>query len=77
VILDDLHAAGRPSALLLRFAATARLSRVLLLAALQGGLILAQVQGDTRPLETALDTVLDLARLSNREVPADGDTSTP
>jgi hypothetical protein len=32
VILDDLHAAGRPSALLLRFAATARLSRVLLLA---------------------------------------------
>jgi len=50
---------------------------VALLAALQGGLILAQVQGDTRSLETALDTVLDLARLSNREVPADGDTSTP
>src|SRR5215475_7558087 len=32
VILDDLHAAGRPSALLLRFAASARLSRVMLLA---------------------------------------------
>jgi len=32
VVLDDLHAAGRPAALLLRFAATARLSRVLLLA---------------------------------------------
>jgi hypothetical protein len=32
VILDDLHAAGRPSALLLRFAAAARLSRVVLLA---------------------------------------------
>ena len=32
VVLDDLHAAGRPSALLLRFAAAARLSRVLLLA---------------------------------------------
>ena len=32
VILDDLHTAGRPSALLLRFAAAARLSRVLLLA---------------------------------------------
>jgi hypothetical protein len=32
VILDDLHAAGRPSALLLRFAAAVRLSRVLLLA---------------------------------------------
>jgi len=32
VVLDDLHAAGRPSALLLRFAAAARLSRVLLVA---------------------------------------------
>ena len=32
VILDDLHAAGRPSALLLRFAAAARLSRMVLLA---------------------------------------------
>ena len=32
VVLDDLHAAGRPAALLLRFAATARPSRVLLLA---------------------------------------------
>jgi hypothetical protein len=32
VILDDLHAAGRPSALLLRFAVAARLSRVVLLA---------------------------------------------
>jgi AcrR family transcriptional regulator len=32
-----------------------------LLAALQGGLLLAQVQRDTRPLETALDTLLSLA----------------
>ena len=32
LVLDDLHAAGRPSVLLLRFAAAARLSRVLLLA---------------------------------------------
>ena len=32
VILDDLHAAGRPSVLLLRFAAAARLSRVLFVA---------------------------------------------
>src|SRR5690348_93742 len=32
VVLDDLHAAGRPSALLLRFAAAARLTRVLLVA---------------------------------------------
>jgi len=34
---------------------------VTLLAALQGGLLLAQVQRDTRPLETAVDTVLALA----------------
>ena len=40
-------------------------------------LILAQVQRDTRPLETAVDTVLELARLRRRDVPADGDTSTP
>jgi TetR/AcrR family transcriptional repressor of nem operon len=34
---------------------------VTLLAALQGGLLLAQVQRDTRPLETAIDTILALA----------------
>jgi TetR/AcrR family transcriptional repressor of nem operon len=34
---------------------------VTLLAALQGGLLLAQVQRDTRPLETAVDTILALA----------------
>ncbi|GJG85907.1 transcriptional regulator [Gemmatimonadetes bacterium T265] len=34
---------------------------VTLLAALQGGLLLAQVQRDSRPLETALDTLLALA----------------
>jgi AcrR family transcriptional regulator len=39
---------------------------VTLLAALQGGLILAQVERDTGPLETAVDTVLDLAGLSGR-----------
>jgi TetR/AcrR family transcriptional regulator, transcriptional repressor for nem operon len=33
---------------------------VTLLAALQGGLLLAQVQRDTRPLETAVDTILAL-----------------
>ena len=32
VVLDDLHAAGRPSVLLLRFAAAGRLSRMVLLA---------------------------------------------
>jgi TetR/AcrR family transcriptional regulator, transcriptional repressor for nem operon len=34
---------------------------VTLLAALQGGLLLAQVERDTRPLETAVDTILELA----------------
>jgi TetR/AcrR family transcriptional regulator, transcriptional repressor for nem operon len=34
---------------------------VTLLAAVQGGLLLAQVQRDSRPLETAVDTVLALA----------------
>jgi TetR/AcrR family transcriptional regulator, transcriptional repressor for nem operon len=34
---------------------------VTLLAALQGGLLLAQVQRDIRPLETAVDTLLTLA----------------
>jgi AcrR family transcriptional regulator len=35
---------------------------VTLLATLQGGLLLAQIQRDTRPLETAVDTLLQLAR---------------
>jgi AcrR family transcriptional regulator len=35
---------------------------VTLLATLQGGLLLAQVQRDTRPLETAVDTLLHLAQ---------------
>jgi len=57
--LRTLHAAGRipagidPDDL-----------AVTLLAALQGGLLLAQVQRDTRPLETAFDTLLSLAGLS-------------
>jgi TetR/AcrR family transcriptional regulator, transcriptional repressor for nem operon len=37
---------------------------VTLLATLQGGLLLAQVQRDSRPLETALDTFLELAGAS-------------
>jgi TetR/AcrR family transcriptional regulator, transcriptional repressor for nem operon len=37
---------------------------VTLLAVLQGGLLLAQVQRDSRPLETAVDTVLRLARVN-------------
>ena len=35
---------------------------VTLLATIQGGLLLAQVQRDPRPLETAVDTLLQLAR---------------
>jgi TetR/AcrR family transcriptional regulator, transcriptional repressor for nem operon len=37
---------------------------VTLLAVLQGGLLLAQVQRDARPFETAVDTLLQLARIS-------------
>jgi TetR/AcrR family transcriptional repressor of nem operon len=44
---------------------------VTLLAALQGGLLLAQVQRDTRPLETAIDTILALASASQPAADAD------
>jgi len=50
---------------------------VTLLAALQGGLLLAQVQRDTGPLETALDTILELARISRRDAPAEGQIPAP
>ena len=43
---------------------------VTLLATLQGGLLLAQVQRDARPLETAVDTLLRLAGSSRPDVPA-------
>jgi TetR/AcrR family transcriptional regulator, transcriptional repressor for nem operon len=46
---------------------------VTLLAALQGGLLLAQVQRDTRPLETAIDTLLELACISRQDTPTDGE----
>jgi TetR/AcrR family transcriptional regulator, transcriptional repressor for nem operon len=42
---------------------------VTLLATLQGGLLLAQVQRDTRPLETAVGTLLELARSSGPDAP--------
>jgi TetR/AcrR family transcriptional regulator, transcriptional repressor for nem operon len=42
---------------------------VTLLATLQGGLLLAQVQRDTRPLETAVGTLLELASSGRPEVP--------
>jgi hypothetical protein len=50
---------------------------VTLLAALQGGLLLAQVQRDTRSLETAVDTLLELARISRQDAPADGEIPRP
>ena len=38
-----------------------------LLAALQGGLLLTQIQRDTKPLQAALDAMLELiARLGDR-----------
>ena len=45
---------------------------ITLLAALQGGLLLAQVQRDTRPLETAVDTILALAGVTDGLRSADG-----
>jgi TetR/AcrR family transcriptional regulator, transcriptional repressor for nem operon len=42
---------------------------VTLLAALQGGLLLAQVQRDTRPLETAVNTLLELSRVNRQDAP--------
>jgi hypothetical protein len=45
---------------------------VTLLAALQGGLLLAQVQRDTSPLETAVDTILALAGITDGARSTDG-----
>ena len=53
--LRELQAAGRLPA-----AIDAGDYAITLLAALQGGLLLAQIQQDTRPLETAVDTLLAL-----------------
>jgi TetR/AcrR family transcriptional regulator, transcriptional repressor for nem operon len=47
---------------------------VTLLAVLQGGLVLAQVQRDIRPLETAVDTLLELARIGGADGRPDGDS---
>jgi AcrR family transcriptional regulator len=54
--LRALHAAGH-----LRIGLDPDDLAVTLLASVQGGLLLAQVQRNTRPLETAVDTVLALA----------------
>ena len=69
VILDDLHAAGRPSALLLRFAAAGRLSRVLLLATYRTAE--AAMDPDVSDVITALESVsppLVLAGLSAGDI---------
>jgi TetR/AcrR family transcriptional regulator, transcriptional repressor for nem operon len=50
---------------------------VTLLATLQGGLLLAQVQRDTRPLETAVDTLLQLAQSGRPDVPAGSGVPAP
>ena len=69
VILDDLHAAGRPSVLLLRFAAAARLSRVLLLATYRAAE--ARLDADVGDVITTLESVaapLALTGLSGDEI---------
>src|SRR5215472_652545 len=69
VILDDLHAAGRPSLLLLRFAAAARLSRVMLLATYRSAE--ARLDPDISDVIAALETAgtpLTLAGLSLDEI---------
>jgi hypothetical protein len=69
VILDDLHAAGRPSVLLLRFAAAAGLSRVLLLATYRAAE--ARLEAGLSDVIAALEsagTPLTLAGLSLDEI---------
>jgi hypothetical protein len=69
VVLDDLHAAGRPSVLLLRFAAAARLSRVMLLATYRTAE--ARLDPDVSDVIAALETAgtpLALAGLSGGEI---------
>jgi TetR/AcrR family transcriptional repressor of nem operon len=59
--LQEMHARGRLAA-----DADPDTLALALLAALQGGLLLAQIERDTKPLEAALDTMLDLvARLAD------------
>src|SRR6201995_5220222 len=70
VILDDLHAAGRPSALLLRFAAAARLSRLGVLATCRTAE--AAVDPDVSDVIAALESAsppLVLAGLSAGGIP--------
>jgi TetR/AcrR family transcriptional repressor of nem operon len=60
--LREMHARGR-----LTPDADPDTLALALLAALQGGLLLTQIQRDTKPLEAALDTMLELiSRLNDR-----------
>jgi AcrR family transcriptional regulator len=63
--LRGLHQAGQ-----LSDGTDADALAVTLLATLQGGLLHAQVQRDPGPLETAVDTLLQLARSSRPDIPA-------
>jgi AAA ATPase domain len=71
VIVDDLHAAGRPSALLLRFAAAAGLSRIVLAATYRAAE--ARLDADVSDVIAALEsagTALTLTGLSREEIQA-------
>src|SRR6266704_971466 len=71
LVLDDVHAAGRPSALLLRFAAAAPLSRILLIATYRAAE--ARLDSDTGDVISALETagaLLTLEGLSPDEIQA-------
>jgi AAA ATPase domain len=71
VILDDLHAAGRPSALLLRFAAAAGLSRIALVATYRAAE--ARLDADVSDVIAALESAgvaLTLTGLSREEIQA-------
>jgi tetratricopeptide (TPR) repeat protein len=69
VVLDDLHAAGRASALLLRFAATARLARVLLIALYRD--VEARLDDELSEVVSALEanaSLITLGGLSREEI---------
>src|SRR5205814_8949346 len=69
VLLDDLHAAGRASALLLRFAFEARLARVLLIALYRD--VEARLDDELSEVVSALEanaTLITLGGLSHEEI---------
>lgn len=69
VVLDDLHAAGRASALLLRFVSEARLARVLLIALYRD--VEARLDDELSEVVSALEanaTLITLGGLSREEI---------